>query len=146
MGSLWQSWDFDFYFNLLNDKLQAYAAVEFADACLRGLRGDANIVECAYVASHVQSLKSTVHNYNCKIFLNPKRWTYGLCLIPHTGDWASLLRIEGASGTMWDRRSVRSWTIERIWEVKAEVLIDLISWTIFDLFVCSYRFSALCFW
>nr|WMY99999.1 MDH3 [Ipomoea batatas] len=27
----------------------AYAAVKFADACLRGLRGDAGVVECAYV-------------------------------------------------------------------------------------------------
>ncbi|XP_010429212.1 PREDICTED: probable malate dehydrogenase, glyoxysomal [Camelina sativa] len=34
----------------------AYAAVKFADACLKGLRGDANIVECAYVASHVTEL------------------------------------------------------------------------------------------
>ncbi|KAL0335001.1 UNVERIFIED_CONTAM: Malate dehydrogenase, glyoxysomal [Sesamum radiatum] len=32
---------------------QAYAAVKFADACLRGLRGDAGIVECAFVASQV---------------------------------------------------------------------------------------------
>ncbi|KAK6923900.1 Lactate/malate dehydrogenase, C-terminal [Dillenia turbinata] len=31
----------------------AYAAVKFADACLRGLRGDAGIVECAFVASQV---------------------------------------------------------------------------------------------
>ncbi|GLU13387.1 hypothetical protein SLE2022_300250 [Rubroshorea leprosula] len=34
----------------------AYAAVKFADACLRGLRGDAGIVECAFVASHVTEL------------------------------------------------------------------------------------------
>lgn len=34
----------------------AYAAVKFADACLRGLRGDAGIVECAYVASQVTEL------------------------------------------------------------------------------------------
>ncbi|CAN6816513.1 unnamed protein product, partial [Brassica oleracea] len=34
----------------------AYAAVKFADACLKGLRGDANIVECAFVASHVTEL------------------------------------------------------------------------------------------
>lgn len=32
---------------------QAYAAAKFADACLRGLRGDAGIVECSYVASQV---------------------------------------------------------------------------------------------
>ncbi|XVF59184.1 hypothetical protein PTKIN_Ptkin07bG0254900 [Pterospermum kingtungense] len=31
----------------------AYAAVKFADACLRGLRGDAGVVECSFVASHV---------------------------------------------------------------------------------------------
>ncbi|KAF2614393.1 hypothetical protein F2Q70_00009090 [Brassica cretica] len=36
--------------------VQAYAAVKFADACLKGLRGDANIVECAFVASHVTEL------------------------------------------------------------------------------------------
>lgn len=34
----------------------AYAAVKFADTCLRGLRGDAGIVECAYVASQVTDL------------------------------------------------------------------------------------------
>ncbi|CAN1777385.1 Malate dehydrogenase 1, peroxisomal [Linum perenne] len=34
----------------------AYAAVKFADACLRGLRGDAGVVECAYVASQVTEL------------------------------------------------------------------------------------------
>lgn len=38
--------------------MQAYAAVKFADACLRGLRGDSGIVECAYVASQVCSLSS----------------------------------------------------------------------------------------
>ncbi|ONI02645.1 hypothetical protein PRUPE_6G212400 [Prunus persica] len=34
----------------------AYAAVKFADACLRGLRGDASVVECAFVASQVTEL------------------------------------------------------------------------------------------
>lgn len=34
-------------------KVQAYAAAKFADACLRGLRGDAGVIECAYVASTV---------------------------------------------------------------------------------------------
>ncbi|EPS68273.1 malate dehydrogenase, partial [Genlisea aurea] len=34
----------------------AYAAAEFADACLRGLRGDAGVVECAFVASQVTEL------------------------------------------------------------------------------------------
>lgn len=36
--------------------LQAYAAAKFADACLRGLRGDAGIIECSYVASQVSFL------------------------------------------------------------------------------------------
>ncbi|CAL9071660.1 unnamed protein product [Musa acuminata var. zebrina] len=34
----------------------AFAAAKFADACLRGLRGDAGIVECAFVASQVTEL------------------------------------------------------------------------------------------
>ncbi|XP_066162098.1 malate dehydrogenase, glyoxysomal isoform X1 [Oryza sativa Japonica Group] len=34
----------------------AYAASKFADACLRGLRGDAGIVECSFVASQVTEL------------------------------------------------------------------------------------------
>ncbi|KAJ6367284.1 hypothetical protein OIU77_003609 [Salix suchowensis] len=34
----------------------AYAAVKFADACLRALRGDATVVHCAYVASEVTEL------------------------------------------------------------------------------------------
>ncbi|KAE8695982.1 hypothetical protein F3Y22_tig00110678pilonHSYRG00342 [Hibiscus syriacus] len=37
-------------------KVQAYTAVKSADACLRGLREDARIVECAFVASHVTEL------------------------------------------------------------------------------------------
>lgn len=46
--------------------LQAYAAVKFADACLRGLRGDAGVVECAFVASEVLVffvLKNQVLNF-----------------------------------------------------------------------------------
>lgn len=39
-----------------NVVLQAYAAAKFADACLRGLRGDANVVECSFVASQVTEL------------------------------------------------------------------------------------------
>ncbi|KAG8049360.1 hypothetical protein GUJ93_ZPchr0009g2152 [Zizania palustris] len=34
----------------------AYAAAKFADACLRGLHGDAGVVECSYVASQVTEL------------------------------------------------------------------------------------------
>ncbi|CAN4107878.1 unnamed protein product [Withania somnifera] len=34
----------------------AYAAVKFADACLKGLRGDASVVACAFVASQVTEL------------------------------------------------------------------------------------------
>lgn len=34
----------------------AYAAVKFADACLRGLRGDASVIQCAFVASQVTEL------------------------------------------------------------------------------------------
>lgn len=33
--------------------MQAYAAAKFADACLQGLRGDAGVVECSFVASQV---------------------------------------------------------------------------------------------
>jgi hypothetical protein len=35
------------------NKVQAYAAVKFADACLRALKGEADVIECAYVASQV---------------------------------------------------------------------------------------------
>ncbi|KAG9156719.1 hypothetical protein Leryth_026896 [Lithospermum erythrorhizon] len=34
----------------------AYAAVKFADACLRGLRGDAGVIECAFISSQVTEL------------------------------------------------------------------------------------------
>lgn len=34
----------------------AYAAAKFADACLRGLRGDAGIIECSFVSSQVTEL------------------------------------------------------------------------------------------
>ncbi|XP_024973689.1 malate dehydrogenase, glyoxysomal-like isoform X4 [Cynara cardunculus var. scolymus] len=34
----------------------AYAAVKFADACLRGLRGDADVIRCAFVPSVVTEL------------------------------------------------------------------------------------------
>lgn len=42
--------------------MQAYAAVKFADACLRGLRGDAGVVECAFVASQVFLFLFSVHS------------------------------------------------------------------------------------
>ncbi|KAF5738064.1 malate dehydrogenase glyoxysomal-like isoform X1 [Tripterygium wilfordii] len=38
----------------------AYAAVKFADACLRGLRGDSDVVQCAFVASEVCHKSSIV--------------------------------------------------------------------------------------
>ncbi|KAK1383150.1 malate dehydrogenase [Heracleum sosnowskyi] len=34
----------------------AYAAVKFAESCLRGLRGDAGVVQCSFVASQVTEL------------------------------------------------------------------------------------------
>ncbi|GAU51442.1 hypothetical protein TSUD_413420 [Trifolium subterraneum] len=34
----------------------AYAAVKFADACLRALKGEANVIQCAYVDSQVTEL------------------------------------------------------------------------------------------
>lgn len=34
----------------------AYAAVKFADACLRAMRGDAGVIECAYIDSQVTEL------------------------------------------------------------------------------------------
>ncbi|CAN1167588.1 Malate dehydrogenase, glyoxysomal [Linum perenne] len=34
----------------------AYAAAKFADACLRGLRGDAGVIECSFVDSQVTEL------------------------------------------------------------------------------------------
>ena len=34
----------------------AYAGALFADACLRGLNGEPNVVECAYVASSITEL------------------------------------------------------------------------------------------
>lgn len=49
-------------------KLQAYAAAKFADACLRALKGEAGIIQCAYVDSRVgiKNLLSII-----KIILNP---------------------------------------------------------------------------
>ncbi|KAF6142139.1 hypothetical protein GIB67_037057 [Kingdonia uniflora] len=34
----------------------AYAAAKFADACLRGLKGDVGVVECSYITSQVTEL------------------------------------------------------------------------------------------
>ena len=34
----------------------AYAAAEFGHSCLRALAGEANIIECAYVESHLTEL------------------------------------------------------------------------------------------
>ena len=34
----------------------AYAAAEFANACLKALSGDANVVQCAFVASNLTEL------------------------------------------------------------------------------------------
>lgn len=41
--------------------MQAYAAVKFADACLRALKGESGIIECAYVASQVGMQSSAFH-------------------------------------------------------------------------------------
>lgn len=35
------------------NEVQAYAAVKFADTCLRAMRGEAGIIQCAYVDSQV---------------------------------------------------------------------------------------------
>ncbi|KAJ4747338.1 malate dehydrogenase [Rhynchospora pubera] len=43
----------------------AYAAAKFADACLRGLRGDAGVIECSFVASQVTELPY----FACKVRL-----------------------------------------------------------------------------
>ncbi|XP_024028781.1 malate dehydrogenase, glyoxysomal isoform X2 [Morus notabilis] len=43
----------------------AYAAVKFADACLRGLRGDAGVVECAFVASEVLVVQGDGASFLC---------------------------------------------------------------------------------
>ncbi|CDY17513.1 BnaC03g65500D [Brassica napus] len=51
-------------------KAKAGAAVKSADACLKGLRGNANIVECAFVATHVTELPffaSKVHLGGCGV-------------------------------------------------------------------------------
>lgn len=40
-------------------EIQAFAAAKFADACLRGLHGDAGIIECSFVASQVLMLNSS---------------------------------------------------------------------------------------
>ncbi|XP_078179941.1 peroxisomal NAD-malate dehydrogenase 2 [Carex rostrata] len=43
----------------------AYAAAKFADACLRGLRGDAGVIECSFVDSPVTELPY----FACKVRL-----------------------------------------------------------------------------
>lgn len=68
-------------------------------------------------------------------------FTYKLCLIRQAGDWASLLRIKGASRKMWGRWSVRSRTIEWIREVIFKILC-LVHFG-FELVLCSYRFGSL---
>lgn len=35
------------------NKLQAYAAAKFADACLRGMKGEDVVIQCAFVDSQV---------------------------------------------------------------------------------------------
>lgn len=54
----------------------AYAGALFADACLRGLNGDSDVVECAYVASTVTELPF----FASKVKLGPKgvETVYGL--------------------------------------------------------------------
>jgi len=38
---------------VLSGVVQAYAAARFAESCMRGLDGDADVYECAYVESDV---------------------------------------------------------------------------------------------
>ena len=46
----------------------AYAGALFADACLRGLNGEPNVVECSYVESTVTELPF----FSSKVKLGPK--------------------------------------------------------------------------
>lgn len=59
---------------MLNGKsvptFQAYAAVKFADACLHGLRGDAAIVECAFVSSQACILNPVMLKFLRSLYLS----------------------------------------------------------------------------
>ena len=46
----------------------AYAGALFADACLRGLNGEPNVVECSFVESNVTELPF----FASKVKLGPK--------------------------------------------------------------------------
>lgn len=41
------------YFVSISGIFQAYAAARFAESCMRGLDGDTDVYECAYVQSEV---------------------------------------------------------------------------------------------
>ena len=60
--------------------MQAYAAVKFADACLRGLRGDSGVVECAFVASQVCSLSPIYFSIFEYLLLTFNFYSFKLCL------------------------------------------------------------------
>ena len=56
--------------------MQAFAAAKFAEACMRGLQGEAGVVECAFVQSVV-----SLHNFHALFYalgLHP-----ATCLQPH---------------------------------------------------------------
>ena len=59
-------------------EIQAYAAAKFADACLRGLRGDAGIIECSFVASQVlmQTWTNRFSYYVCWTYNHKFEWTF----------------------------------------------------------------------
>lgn len=48
---------------------QAYAAVKFADACLHGLRGDAAIIQCAFVSSQACILNTLMLKFLCSLYM-----------------------------------------------------------------------------
>lgn len=58
---------------MLNDKpvptFQAYAAVKFADSCLHGLRGDAAVIQCAFVSSEACILNILMLKFLCSLYL-----------------------------------------------------------------------------
>ena len=104
-------------------KLQAYAAVKFADACLRGLRGEAGVVAYAFLESQACSASQTcyldVHVYeSATLFIIFERsqvsTKHGLSL---SGDWTTVLCDKSKAWSKWSWRDLPTRPSKRIWKV-----------------------------
>lgn len=111
--NVWHCFHINMCLSFSISTFQAYASAKFADATLRALRGEAGILQCAFVASQVciqSSLQVLVLYILLMILLKCTLFCYA-------GDRTAVFRIKGAAWQEWHRRSSSVGSIEWLWTV-----------------------------